>query len=387
MTLTVSLKNIGPYQEAEIPIRPLTILTGPKGSDYHYLLRFIHTFFRLHEGYGTHIPDLRRAPKVKQYPELTVIDLVATTALKEVYENNLLTRLESYFGVSTPDLRRIKPLPAEIILKSTSAWVHLKTNETGVLKISDSEYPVPLELFAKGPKKLPRPGISTTAFSPLIAGAIGIWVTAISEGNPPHSLYLPINRVEITNVYDGEMDPAKTASLVIELLDEFDDFSFRTKHYDRETWAEDEKNLIRASPCLIVHPDGVYEIVVRTGGKDIPPNETSSDVTSLIPIFLSLKYRKNPGDVFIIEQPEEHLGPDQQVHLARLFARMAGAGYRIIIGTGSSIIIEEIKRIVAANQSNPGHPYSISPDDVTFCIEKKMGWGWGLHPLCTPDNR
>lgn len=381
MTLTLSLKNIGPYQEAEIPIRPLTILTGPTDSNYYYLLRFIHTLYRLHESYGSHIPDLRRAPKVKQYPEKNVMELVATTALKEVYEKNLMPRLESYFGVSTPDLRRIKPLPAEIILKSKSARVHLKTNETGVLKCSESECPLPLELFAKGPKKLPRPGASTTALSPLIAGAIGIWVITISEGNPPHSLYLPTNRVEITNVYDGEMDPAKNAPIVIELLDEFDGCSFRTKHYDRETWAEDENKLIRASPCFIVHPDGVYEIVVRTGRKDIPPDETSPDVTSLIPLFLSLKYRNNPGDVFIIEQPEKHLSPDQQMHLARLFAKMAGAGYQIIIGTGSPVIIKEIKRIVAENQSNPGHAYSISPDDVSFCIEKKMEWGWGLYPV------
>ncbi|MFH0966389.1 MAG: hypothetical protein V1862_01735 [Methanobacteriota archaeon] len=381
MTLTLSIKNIGPYQEAEIPIRPLTILTGPEDSQYLYLLRFIHTLYRLHESYGTYIPDLRRVPKVKRYPEKNVVDLVATTALKEVYDQNLMNRLESYFGVSTPDLRLRKSIPAEIFLKSKSARVHLKTNEKGFLKFEESECPFPLELFAKGPKKLPTPGTSTTAFSPLIAGAIGIWVTTISEGNPPHSLYLPVNRVEITNAYEGEVDPTKNSPIVIELLEEFDGCSFRIDHYDSVTWATDEKNLFSVSPHLIVHPDGVYEIVVKTGETDIPPDETSPDVSSLVPIFLSLKYRNNPGDVFIIEHPEEHLSPDQQIHLARLFAKMAGAGYQIIIGTSSSIIIDEIKRVLSENQNSPGHSYSISPGDVSLCIEKKMEWGQGLYPV------
>jgi hypothetical protein len=172
------------------------------------------------------------------------------------------------------------------------------------LKFCESECTFPLEHFAEGPKKLPRPGTSTTAFSPIIAGAIGIWVTTISEGNPPHSFYLLTNRGEITNVYDGELDPAKNAPIVLELIEEFDDCSFRNDHYDPETWREDETNLIRASPYLIVHPDGVYEIAVRTGGKEYPPDETSLDVSSLIPIFLSLKYRYITGDSSSSKNPK-----------------------------------------------------------------------------------
>jgi hypothetical protein len=214
----------------------------------------------------------------------------------------------------------------------------------------------------------------------MIAGAIGIWILSISEGNPPHSFSLPTNRGEITNVYDGEVDPAKNAPIVLELLEEFDGCSFRKDHYDSETWAEDENNIIRASPHLNVHPDGVYEIVVTIGGKDVPPDETSPDISSLIPIFLSLKYRHIPGDIFIIEQPEEHLNRDQQIHLARLFAKMVKAGLRIIIGTNSSIIIDEIKRLAGEYRSNPDHPHSISPDDVSLCIEKKMEWGGRVVP-------
>ncbi|PWR74336.1 AAA family ATPase [Methanospirillum lacunae] len=381
MTLTLILKNIGPYQQAEIPITPLTILTGPEHSDYLYLLRFIHTLYRLHESYGTNIPDLKRAPKVKQYPDKNVVDLVATTALREVYERNLVNRLESYLGVETSDLRRSKTRAAEIILKSKTAGAYLKTNESGELKFCESECPFPLELFAKGPKKLPRPGTSTTAFSSLISGAIGIWVITISEGNLPHSLYLPTNRGEITNVYDQELDPAQNAPIVNELLEEFDGCSFRNDHYDSETWKEDENNLIRTSSHLIIDPEGRYEIVVRTGDRDIPPNETSPDVSSLIPIFLSLKYRHIPGEVFIIEQPEEHLTPDQQIHLARLFVRMVKSGYRVIIGTQSAIIIDEIMRLRAEYLNDPTNADSISPDDVTLCIENKMEWGRGLFPV------
>jgi hypothetical protein len=63
----------------------------------------------------------------------------------------------------------------------------------------------------------------------------------------------------------------------------------------------------------------------------------------------------------------------QQIHLARLFEKMAKSGYRIII--------DEIMRLRAEYQNDPTNAYSISPEDVTLCIEKKMEWGWGLFPV------
>jgi hypothetical protein len=60
---------------------------------------------------------------------------------------------------------------------------------------------------------------------------------------------------------------------------------------------------------------------------------------------------------------------------------MIKAGLRIIIGTNRSIIIDEIKRLAGEYQSNPDHPYSISPNDVCLCIEKEMEWGRGLSPV------
>ncbi|WP_319578454.1 AAA family ATPase [uncultured Methanospirillum sp.] len=381
MTLTIKIQNVGPYQEAEIPIHPLTILTGPENSDYFYLLRFLHTIYRLHEMYISYIPDLRRSPKVKRDPTPAVIDLIGKTALEEIYNQNLMNLLESYFGVKTSDLRLQKSILGHVYLTSEQARTHLVTDDAESLICFESECPLPAGLFAKGPKDLPRPGQSTTAFTPVIRGVIGNWVAFISEGCPPHSLYLPNNRVEIINAYDREIDPAKNSPLIIELINELDGFFVSKERYNPDPWREEEMTLINGESRLIVHPDGSYEIVVRKGDTDLPPDALPPECTSLIPIFLSLKYRRVTGDVFIIEEPELHLNQEQQIHLARLFTKMVKAGYRIIIGTRSSVIIDEIKRIISGNQSSSDLGDPICADDVTLCIEEKMVWGRGLHPV------
>jgi hypothetical protein len=114
---------------------------------------------RTQESYIPYIPDLRKAPKVKQQAKKAVVDLVVSTALKDVYEQNLMNLFESYLGVPTKDVRLIKSLFAEIIFTGKSARIHLKTNKEGALTFYESRYPFPRSFLLKVRKSCPGLGL------------------------------------------------------------------------------------------------------------------------------------------------------------------------------------------------------------------------------------
>ncbi len=79
---------------------------------------------------------------------------------------------------------------------------------------------------------------------------------------------------------------------------------------------------------------------------------TSSMVSELAPLVLFLKYRVNPGDLLILEEPESHLHPAAQRRIARGIARLVNAGVRVLITTHSDIIISQINNLLALNQAS-----------------------------------
>ena len=73
---------------------------------------------------------------------------------------------------------------------------------------------------------------------------------------------------------------------------------------------------------------------------------TSSMVSELAPLILFLKYRVNPGDLLILEEPESHLHPAAQRRLARGIVRLVNAGVRVLVTTHSDIFVSQINNLM-----------------------------------------
>ena len=73
---------------------------------------------------------------------------------------------------------------------------------------------------------------------------------------------------------------------------------------------------------------------------------TSSMVSELAPLILFLKYRVNPGDLLILEEPESHLHPAAQLRLARGIVRLVNAGVRVLITTHSDTFVSQINNLM-----------------------------------------
>lgn len=104
---------------------------------------------------------------------------------------------------------------------------------------------------------------------------------------------------------------------------------------------------------ISVNKTGSVEFIPKTSGKQVkrlPIHMTSSIVKTLSSLIIYLKHLAKKHDLVIIDEPEMNLHPDNQIVLARLFAKLVNKGIRLIISTHSDYIIREFNNVVMAHE-------------------------------------
>ena len=91
-------------------------------------------------------------------------------------------------------------------------------------------------------------------------------------------------------------------------------------------------------PEFVYRPQGVKEAVRMT--------RASSMVSELGPVVLFLRGVLAIGDTLVIEEPEAHLHPAAQTHVAVALARLVRARVRVIITTHSDWLLKEIGNLM-----------------------------------------
>ncbi|GAJ06031.1 unnamed protein product, partial [marine sediment metagenome] len=89
---------------------------------------------------------------------------------------------------------------------------------------------------------------------------------------------------------------------------------------------------------------------LKQDGKRLLMNESSSAVRSLLDVGFYLRHCAQKGDLFIIDEPELNLHPENQCRLARLFACLVNAGLKVFITTHSDYIVKEINTLLMLKQ-------------------------------------
>lgn len=78
----------------------------------------------------------------------------------------------------------------------------------------------------------------------------------------------------------------------------------------------------------------------------IPLYESSTSVRALSDIFFYLKHSARKGDLLMIDEPESHLTPQNQIVIARLLAACVNAGIDVYVTTHSDYLIKEINNLI-----------------------------------------
>jgi predicted ATPase len=91
-------------------------------------------------------------------------------------------------------------------------------------------------------------------------------------------------------------------------------------------------------------------------------------VSQTLPVVVALNAAQ-PGQLVYVEQPELHLHPRAQVGMARVLARAANRGVRVVAETHSSLILREVQTLVAQGELEADRValHWFSRDAVTGC--------------------
>lgn len=84
----------------------------------------------------------------------------------------------------------------------------------------------------------------------------------------------------------------------------------------------------------------------KEGKFDIPLYLSSTSARELTDLFFFLMYIAEKGMMVIIDEPESHLSPSNQIEMARLFAFCVNAGLKVFITTHSDYLIKEFNNLI-----------------------------------------
>ena len=127
---------------------------------------------------------------------------------------------------------------------------------------------------------------------------------------------------------------------------------------------------------LSVTEDGDMTYVSsRSPKKEIPLYLTASLTKAMSGLIFYLRHTCSPEDIIMIDEPEVNCHPDVQILMARVFARMANAGLRLVISTHSDYIVRELNNLImlsGVSEDRSGKlkewgytpDMKLSPDDV-----------------------
>ena len=422
--IQIAVENFGPIEKAEIDLRPLTVFVGESNTGKTYLSALIYALQRTFEGISR-VPWSPHRILQLDYVYRSRHPGPSTQALSR----ETLSMLEKRIATGHPlrfsdspqwmreglqsDLAKPERFKDELRrcfdLESTSELIRFAQNQShvmkGSLKISENEQTLwSFEVSDSGS------GITTGGF---ISGdtvlrsddRAALWETldltgrrepvrVFSSSAPAKSYYLPAARSGIMQshgmIASSLVDRATRVGL--EQFSEIPvfsgmiaDFLKQIINYDERRWFSDEM-----SGIVKVLEDEVLrgEIEIRRPTTGYPEfryrpqkskqalrmSRSSSMVSELAPLVLFLRGVVQPGDTFIIEEPEAHLHPRAQTKMALTLARLVRAGVRVIITTHSDWFLEQIGNLVREGEVMKLGKNKTEP--ATWLTKEEVGAWW-----------
>ena len=382
MSLKIRLRNLGILKQAEFSLGDLTIICGENNTGKTYTAYALHGFLQLWRGlidFGvtdTQIHSLLTEGGLKiglaQYVE-TADQILAETCkrytdrLDTVFavHEGMFNKSEFHIQTGAIDIRD-KEFNHEIRIAQERFLTYSKRKESEELTVTlvvEKERGKEIDrLFAeRAINFIIGNAIFSDSFpTPFIASAERTGVATFQK-----ELDFARNRLlEEMGRADQKIDPRKLLSKAyqsypspiednVDFIRQLDDItkrkSFIAKEYPEVL--EDFADII-GGEYAITQNDQLHYTPKGTRLK-LTMVESSSAVRSLVDIGFYLHHVAKKGELFMVDEPELSLHPENQRRIARLFARLVNAGVKVFITTHSDYIVKELNTLIMLNDDKP----------------------------------
>ena len=399
--MKIKLLNLGSIKEAEVDLRPLTVIIGPNNSNKTYIAYSIYgLWINQLDGFYFSREILEKIEFTNQADHWSLkIDRRFYDVISEIVQKSASQfsgiKLQSFFQDSSGKIFEKTKFSIEISeddIKTAIEKVLADTIEyrgslasLGIKKIERSDNNNEILFYPEKEAEIYDyknmvlldfvAGVVTFSFSdilPLPAERNAFINTYKMLGNRRYKL-LKENQREL--LIQGRINRDKQLELLKEqgdirypqpvedFLDFLTDIELENKPDPIAKNKNDFQKLADQIEKYIQNNNKTIFKKTKFGGKEIKVSvkrsleidlyNASSSIKQLAPILLYLRYRAKSGDFLVIDEPEMNLHPESQVKLLESLAILVNLGVRILLTTHSPYLMAHLNNIVNGNHQNP----------------------------------
>lgn len=412
------VKDFGPIREADISIKPLTILIGSNRSGKSQLAMLTHALIssysklnyptgKLHERSFFDIYKKFQS-KIDKYASDKKDKIVITSSemhkIKKIYLDRLFKdvfpqELQYYFSANFDQLTRFGAKSFALKFRRLQDFSTNQQKDKVTVKIFPTRK---INLVCKSKESSSSSNENTdkndngtyeiiTNIKPESPYATlfqfqEIIKAEISRGVPRTSYYFPAARSGILQahrtvaagmirnagrtVMSGIQAPQISGTVTDFVSDMIGIESFRGNYY--KLGENLEREMLDGYIILSKSITSIPEIEYKAGIHKIPIHRTSSSISDIAPLTLFLKHVVEQGDLLIIEEPEAHLDHADQLVFARYLVKMVRAGINVMITTHSALMLEQLSNFLQVNKIDKTTKTKLKFDDDEYLTENEI---------------
>ena len=392
--MKATFKNIGPIKQAELELGDLTIIAGQNNTGKTYLAYTLYGFLDVFDSYMSSMSndysDLEFFTEMKKIAKKIKVHGKATIEFErfKTLTNVILQCLSTLF--SSEYINHVFSVPNNEF-KNTKFFIEEEMKQE---KIENKGYKVQYRNRKTVLSSSLRNEVVVFEFDnpenykltskEMAIGLNHLLLHMIGE-SIPSPFILSAERFGVSLFYK-ELDFTKNR-LVEELQNlsnekRFDPFIFIEKESaryakpikDNINFTRDLSEIQKKKSNLPVNDmrsvsnmmDGYYKYTVKNSeirfiskkrGKnrfDIPLHLASSSARGLSDLYFYLKHKAQQGQILIIDEPESHLSPTNQMLMARLLAFCVNSGLKVLLTTHSDYLIKEFNNLIMLSNEFEG---------------------------------
>jgi predicted ATPase len=399
--MKIKLWNLGSIKEAEVDLRPLTVIIGPNNSNKTYIAYSIYgLWINQLDGFYFSREILEKIEFTNQADHWSLkidrrfYDVISEIVQKSASEFSGI-KLQSFFQDSSGKIFEKTKFSIEIseddiktAIEKVLAYIieyRQSLASFGIKKIERSDNNNEILFYPEKEAEIYDyknmvlldfvAGVVTFSFSdilPLPAERNAFINTYKMLANRRYKL-LKENQREL--LIQGRINRDKQLELLKEqgdirypqpvedFLDFLTDIELENKPDPIAKNKNDFQKLADQIEKYIQNNNKTIFKKTKIGGREIKVSvkrsleidlyNASSSIKQLAPLLLYLRYRAKSGDFLVIDEPEMNLHPESQVKLLESLAILVNLGVRILLTTHSPYLMAHLNNIVNGNHQNP----------------------------------